>query len=361
MRILHVCDSIVGGTGSYLAELLPPQAERYGRDNVILLIPYEQIDYLDTRLRDSGVRIEHFSRGSRIRGMAALLAAYPRTLRRFAPDVVHAHSFGAGVVTRLLKFRQRPRLVFCPHGWSTDMDISPLFRAFLEKLERSLSRNTDRVVLISHHEAKRAREMGIVEAKLVTVPNGIAEEQPAVATADWDDARLKLLFVGRLDRQKGLDILLEAVAPLTDRVALRVVGDPFFSDANGEQEAYSSVEYCGWLDRNGVASQMKACDALVVPSRWEGFGLVAVEAMRLSVPVIGSAVGGLREVLADGLYGFSVPPGDPEALRAVIAGLTAEMLGLKGVAGNRRFLESYTAARMVREIDQMYHEILAPI
>lgn len=358
--ILHVCDSIIGGTGSYLAELLTLQAKRYGAGAVALLAPEEHRDHIEPGLAASGVDFRFFGRPSRVRGMAALTPAYLKALRTRQPALVHAHSFGAGVVTRLAPRLGQPKLVFCPHGWAFDMELSAPVRHALAGIERALAARADRIVLISEHEAAIARRAGIAPAKLAVVPNGIALAAPAVASAAWQDDRLKLLFVGRFDRQKGLDVLLDAVRPLGDRIALRVIGGSVVSGAFDTAGAPPFVEFLGWRSRLEVAAHMAGADALVVPSRWEGFGLVAVEAMRLGTAVIASTAGGLREILGDGRYGFSFPAGDPAALRQVLASLDRATLAARAAVGQERFRACYTAERMEAAMDDLYQSLLSP-
>lgn len=361
MRILHVCDSIVGGTGTYLGELVAPQARLYGANNIALLVPREHAGHVDPRLIEAGVAIRYFRRLGRLSGMAALMPAYRQALAAARPDIVHAHSLGAGVVTRLLRGwgQRRPRVLHCPHGWAFDMESSPLQRATAIALERLLALRADRIAVISHHEHMRARDIGIAEDKIVEIANGIALEAPIVTPAQWDDPRLKLLFVGRLDRQKGVDVLMQAVRPLIDRVSVRVAGAPVVTRQADSLAVPANVEMLGWIDRPGVMAQMYACDALVVPSRWEGFGLVALEAMRIGKPVIASAVGGLRDILGDGIHGITVPPGDPVALCATLALLDRARLADMATRGQRRFVTAFTAERMVAEMDDAYRDTLA--
>lgn len=353
-RILHVCDSIIGGTGSYLAELLPLQAERYGAGNIMLLMPREHRGHIEPRLAASGVGFAFFRRPNRLLGMMILFFAYLKVRMGFGPTIVHAHSFGAGVVTRILRVLPRPRVVFCPHGWAFNMDVSPRTRRLIVAVERWLARGADLIVLISPHEVETAREVGIPEAKLVEVPNGIAALPPAIAPAVWGDDRIKLLFVGRFDRQKGLDVLIEAIRPLGDRFTLRVVGEPVVSGGKDPRVPLDFVDYVGWRDRNGVVAEMMACDALVIPSRWEGFGLVAIEAMRLSKPVIASTAGGLNDILDNGRYGLSFPPDDVAALRGLLETVDRPTLASFADKGHRRFADHYTADRMTAQIDDVY-------
>lgn len=356
MKLLHVCDSIIGGTGSYLAELLPPQAARYGADNIVLLIPREHAGHVEPRLRDAGVTIRYFRRPNRLIGMMWLFVVYHLTLWRVRPDCVHAHSFGAGVATRVLRLLggRRRRLVFCPHGWSFDMEMSERGRRLATFIEQRLAPAADKIVLISAHELDRAREIGIAERRLALIPNGIAADSPAVQAASWSDRRMKLLFVGRFDRQKGLDVLLDAVRPLGAQFAVRIIGAAVVSDRAATSDQLDFVDFLGWKTRDEVAAQMKACDLLVVPSRWEGFGLVAVEAMREGKAVVASQVGGLRGILGDGRYGFSFPAGDAVALRTLLVALTPATLADMGARGRARFLSTYRANQMVEKVDAAY-------
>ncbi|MGL4313397.1 MAG: glycosyltransferase, partial [Sphingomonas sp.] len=333
----------------------------YGANNIALLVPREHAGHVDPRLIEAGVAIRYFRRLGRLSGMAALMPAYRQALAAARPDIVHAHSLGAGVVTRLLRGwgQRRPRVLHCPHGWAFDMESSPLQRATAIALERLLALRADRIAVISHHEHMRARDIGIAEDKIVEIANGIALEAPIVTPAQWDDPRLKLLFVGRLDRQKGVDVLMQAVRPLIDRVSVRVAGAPVVTRQADSLAVPANVEMLGWIDRPGVMAQMYACDALVVPSRWEGFGLVALEAMRIGKPVIASAVGGLRDILGDGIHGITVPPGDPVALCATLALLDRARLADMATRGQRRFVTAFTAERMVAEMDAAYRDTLA--
>ncbi|MBC3940490.1 glycosyltransferase [Sphingomonas albertensis] len=357
-RVLHVCDSIIGGTGSFLAELLTPQAERYGPEVLTLLMPEQHRDHIEPRLLESGIRFEYFDRPNRLLGMAKLFFAYRRVRRQIRPEIVHAHSFGAGVITRLGRFGRWPRMIFCPHGWAFSMQVSPRAKRFIIAVERYLARKADRIILISPHECDVARGVGLPDEKLVVINNAISKTPPPVAPARWDDDRIKLLFVGRFDRQKGLDLLLEAIAGLGDRYALRVVGQPVVAPQIG-QITPNFVEYVGWRDRNGVVSEMMAADAIIVPSRWEGFGLVAIEAMRVRRAVIASDAGGLNDTLDAGRFGLTFPSNNVDALRHLLETLDPAGLAEWGERGHARFIEKYTSETMVEAVDATYRDLLA--
>ncbi|MGE7371175.1 glycosyltransferase family 4 protein [Neorhizobium sp. NPDC001467] len=359
MKILHVCESIIGGTGSYLAELIPHQVEAYGRDNVQLLVPETHFDFIDPAIRECGAQIITFKRPTRLIGSLLLMQRYLQAIDAFRPDVVHAHSSVAGVIVRVLGLRRQYRIVFCPHGWSVDMQGARYVRSIAEVIERKLGNVADSIIVISRHEYRRAMELGLSPDKVTLVESGIDRHVPAVAAAEWKDDRIRLLYAGRYDYQKGVDILLKAVEGLGDRLSVRLVGGFAVSTENMPDTLPSHITELGWMDRDGVYAQMKACDVLVVPSRWEGFGLVAIEAMRMEKPVVAAAVGGLVEILGNGKYGMLVPPEDPDALHDCLAGLNHETLEQFGEVGRRRFLTAYTSDRMVRQIGDVYVSVAA--
>jgi glycosyltransferase involved in cell wall biosynthesis len=358
--VLHVCDTIAGGTGTYLSELLEDQIARYGAGNVILLLPRDHEHYLEPRLRDAGVTLEYFKRPGRYRGLAYLFGRYADIRRKHRPDVVHAHSTGAGLITRLHSRPAGGVLVYCAHGWTFEMSKRPAMRKMFAILERVLARRADHIIAISQYEYDRGLEIGIAANRISAIRNGINRSPPKVAPAEWNDERLKLLFVGRFDRQKGLDVLLEAAAPLTDRVCIRAVGDRIVDHRSPPVAERPGVAFMGWMSGEDVAAQMLSADLLVVPSRWEGFGLVAVEAMRCKLPVAGSAVGGLNEILDGGRYGFVFPSDNVLALRRFLSEVTPEQLADYRVRAYVHFISNYTIERLAAEIDALYDRLLLP-
>jgi len=108
-----------------------------------------------------------------------------------------------------------------------------------------------------------------------------------------------------------------------------------------------------------VAPVLAACDVVVIPSLSEGFALVAAEAMALGKPVVGTTVGGLVDVVADGETGLLVPPADPEALAAAAARLLHDPAAAirMGEAGAARAEERFTVARMVHDYLECFAEL----
>ncbi|MDD2325481.1 MAG: glycosyltransferase [Alphaproteobacteria bacterium] len=355
MKVLHVGESVMGGVGTYINELASLQVSLYGAKNVQILVPYEHRHHI------SNPALKHiftFSRPNRKFGLLYLVVEFVKILRTFKPDIVHAQSTIAGFVVRPLCLFWRIPVVYCPHGWATDMEQGAFKKKAITHVERVLSHITARIVAISDYEREQGIKLGIPAHKLVTVYNGIAQVPPPHDPAPWQDERLKILFVGRLDRQKGIDIFLDAIAPLQDTVCARVIGGAVTGGLTVDFKPFPHVEALGWQTPAQIAAQMAAGDVVVMPSRWEGFGLVAVEAMRLSKPVIASNVGGLPEIIQHCKTGYLFPKENVGALTAMLKQVERQKLQELGVAGYKRFLAYFIADRMAKNIYKLYGEIV---
>ena len=357
MRILHVAETARGGVGAYLSYVVPAQAAAPDVESVRVVAPAQHRAALE-RLNDSQVR--GYDRPDRsVESLRRLAAALLAEVATFRPDLVHAHSTFAGLVVRALFGARvrRPRLVYCPHGWAFDIEAPLWRRSAVAGLESVLAAACDTVVAISDHEAAQGRRIGISARRLRLIVSGVPDAAPA-APAVWRDERRKVLFVGRLDRQKGADVLCQAVSTAADQLAVRLVGAEV---ADGVALSYPpNVERLGWLEQDRVARQVAAADVIAIPSRWEGFGLVAAEAMRASKPVVASCVGGLTELVSPGSTGALVRPGDPDALRQALLAQSGEELVRMGTRGRLRYVERFTAARMNAELLALYQDLLRP-
>lgn len=291
--------------------------------------------------------------GFLIRGLAA-------TLRRIAPDVLHAHQIAApawafGAAWHAWT-RRRP-FFYSPH-YHPDAVLDQWFRnSVLHGLNRLPLGIARRVFhLTSHDYAPFLREYPFVPRdRLAVLPNGV--EPPAAPAAPRPPGPPRLLFVGRVDeRRKGFDLLRHAfaVARRPDWV-LTVVGR--VSDATRATlvaEFGPAVRVLGEVDEAGLEREYAAADLFVMPSRYEGFGMPYIEAMRYGTAVIGTAVGGVPEVVPPGT-GVLVPPDDPTALAEAIARLGADQAerARLGAAG-REWAARFHWERIVDRLEAEY-------
>jgi glycosyltransferase involved in cell wall biosynthesis len=182
------------------------------------------------------------------------------------------------------------------------------------------------------------------------------------------EGALVALALAALHRRKGLDVLLEALA----RPALRGAELRLWIAGEGPERhrleqliaargLASRVRLLG--RREDKADLLAACDLLVLPSRREGLGVAALEAMACARPVLASRVGGLADAVAHERTGLLVPPEDPDALAAALARLLADpaLRDRLGAAGPARIAEGFTAAQMSDAYARLYRELLAEV
>ncbi|GAB7190009.1 glycosyltransferase [Kineococcus sp. NUM-3379] len=270
-------------------------------------------------------------------------------VQRFDPLVVHLHSAKAGLVGRLAMRGHRPT-VFQPHAWSFLAVTGPLRKA-TEYWERAALRWTDRVVCVSESERGQASGSGLrLDDRAVVVPNGVDTKR--FSPGDRHTARVALglgdeplaVCVGRLSRQKGQDVLLEAwpqVRSAVEGARLALVGDGPDKDRL-VAAAPPDVSFVGKAD---PLLWYRAADVVVLPSRWEGMALVPLEAGACSRSVVLTDVAGSTESLPHSVCGAVVRPEDPATLAEAIVARLAD----------RARADSEGAA--IREHVQAHHDI----
>jgi glycosyltransferase involved in cell wall biosynthesis len=301
-----------------------------------------------------------------------------RHLDEFRPDVVTWWSMGCMSMSLIEQVRRAGiPAVFVVHddwliyGWERDQWIrmwSGRRRAIAGRLAERLSGIPARVdvahaggmVFNSRYTLERARAAGVSAARMTVVHPGIDERflQPT-PTEPW---RWRMMYAGRIDRQKGIDTAVAALAQLPREATLTVwgSGDQRYTDellALAERLGVTAqLRIEGFVEHDGLVAAYAGADVVVFPVRWnEPFGLVPLEAMGLDRPVVSTARGGTAEFLEHGVNALVFDAEDPAGLAAAVT-LLAERDELRDRlrAGGRRTAASYTAAgfaaRTVEEI-----------
>ncbi len=235
------------------------------------------------------------------------------------------------------------------------MTTSDAQRKLYGVIEKALAPFTDRIVCVSRFEVDNALEVGIPGAKIELVYNGVPAS-PCVADIKDDEDPIHLLFVGRLDYQKGFDILLDIMSRLGDKpILLTVVGDAVIS---GEKPpSRPNINYLGWRAAEEVAHQMRSADLLIMPSRWEGFPMVLLEAMSHGLPALASRCSSMPEVIRHGKNGYLFDLDDMESAVTLILGLDRNTLKSMGLAARNAYAEQFTAAHMTSKTMALYREL----
>jgi D-inositol-3-phosphate glycosyltransferase len=298
-------------------------------------------------------------------------------------DLIHAHYWLSGVVALALQARWGVPTMQMFHTLGrlkNDVARSPADRepALRISEEARIVAGADRLVAASDVERTHLVERyGAHPGRVAVVPCGVDTALFRPASGEEARAALRLdgsplvLYVGRIAPIKGLDTLLDAVARLRDRrppLRLLVVGGDADEPLNGQEAALrrqvdslglgARVRFEGAQPQETLRAYYQAADVTVLPSYYESFGMVALEAMACASPVIASRVGGLASTVLDGVTGFLVRDGDADALASRLDAVLADpdlrwRLGREGVRWAARHRWPCVAEAICREYTRL--------
>jgi glycosyltransferase involved in cell wall biosynthesis len=345
-RVLHVTSSFPRHPDDAVAPFLLDLARGQTVDGmrVTVIAPHdeglprrEQIDGVEiVRVRYAPARYEQLAyRGGLLRavrdvrrlpfvpGLVASLANGTRKVAQESrPDVIHAHWW---LPSGLAALAARPRtLVVTLHG----SDVGLLAKPGVAPVGRMVASRARFVAAVSDALLEEARgPLRLDATRSGVVPMPIVVDAPAAARPIPAGPPWRAIAIGRASPEKGFDVLLEALARARAAgadVRLELVGSgPERGPLVAQSERLGlgdAVTFVDPIARAALHARVLAAHAVVVPSRREGLGLVAVEALALGRPVIASRTGGLPEVVTPGA-GVLVTPDDPEALAAALRAL----------------------------------------
>ena len=274
---------------------------------------------------------------------ADMLAAGVELGDRVEPDLVAGHDWLVAGAGEHLADRFRCPLVMTIHateygrhqGWVADHPQS-----WIHGIERRIVHRADRVITCSHYMRDHVADVfALPEDRITVIPNGIdpmdlqpVEDLRALRSRFAREEEKLVLLVGRLVYEKGFQVALEALAPIVRRVSgvrFLVAGSGTYEEELEEQaESLGLTDhgmFLGWIGDDVLHSLYRIADLCVVPSIYEPFGLVALEAMASGCPCIVADTGGLREVVPSGeRVGLRFNGGDADHLGVMIERLLTD-------------------------------------
>ncbi len=355
--VLHVGKvTRISGSEAHLLLLLPELRER-GWDVRFLLLHEDEPGAWEfaAHLDDAGVPVEGVRLPRALDPLA--FSRVLRIVRRHRPTILHTHlvhadfyGLAAGRAARV------PVLASTKHGFNPFRST----RAFAAA-DRSVGRLLDLHIAISRGLARYLAETeGFAEEAFDVVHYGVVPGPDPPPPPD----RPRIAVVGRLIPIKGHDVLLEALAGAVHQlpaIEVEIAGaGPLDAELRARTTALGLdgvVRFVGHVPGTEV---MERASIVAVPSLGEGFGMVALEAMERGRAVVASDVGGLPEIVADGVTGVLVPPGDPRALSTALVGLATDTGRARalGAAGRLRVHDVFTQERCTGRTEELYREAL---
>jgi glycosyltransferase involved in cell wall biosynthesis len=286
------------------------------------------------------------------------IIAHLRAVRRLRPDVLHAnlripwacqYGIAAGLLFRGARVVAVEQLFVPPASRSQ------------RRLKRLASLALDAHVAVGTGLARRIEaEVGLPAGLLRVIPNSVADRRVDPVPKPVEGPTVGVL--ARLAPEKGLDVLIRALAELDGVTALLVGEGPehgALEDLARETAVAERVRFLGWVPN--PRAWLGAFDVLALPSRYEGLPHAVLEGLLAEVPVVATNVGSVAEVVRDGETGILVPPDDPAALAEAIRGLLSDPESARRLAeaGRSLVLERFRPEAMVSAYEVLYDEVLS--
>lgn len=390
MRVLHVSweypPIVYGGLGRHVQALTTAQAER-GDEVVVLTQSSDRTASTDDIGHVRVHRAPHdppdvpFAEETLLAWVLGMQTGMIRAgldLGNF--DIVHAHDWvtahaaitlrgatGAGALVSTIHATEAGR----HQGWLP----GPLSQS-IHAIEHWLVHESAGVITCSQHMRREVEALfGPMENRVAVIPNGIdlkrwrsTHRRIAQARAAHATEGPLIVFVGRLEWEKGAHTLIDALPRLRRRIpGLRAV----IAGRGGHTEALraqvrerrvsAAVDFVGWLPETELHALIAAADALVVPSLYEPFGLVALEGAALGAPLVVARTGGLSEFVEDGVSGRTFTPGDVADLAAAVSAAIEDADGSRRMArhARTRLQEAYGWSLIAGKTDEAYAQALS--
>lgn len=286
-----------------------------------------------------------------------------RVVRELRPDILHAmHLTSYGFLAALCDIH--PLLTSV---WGTDILEAPAWTPLHKRLTRFALKRADHVTATGLALASATLRYMPEREQVTVVPYGVDLERFSATNHQPRDQQTVIGTVSRLSMEKGLDVLLKASAlVISDHPDIKVViaGDgperAKLGRLTRDLDIEANVTFLGEIPHEGVPSALATFDVFAMPSRAEGFGVAAIEAAAMGIPVVGSDVHGIPDVVDHNETGLLVPPGDEQALGRAIARLADDVRLRKTMGDNALALvtERYDWRENTAQMERIYNDMV---
>lgn len=352
IHVLHICETARGGVGTYINTLL-------SSNNIEQEVVAPASDL--NMLTNQAIKHTFVRTGRNFASLMRFVAKSISVVWRSDVDVVFCHStFSMAAMLALRLVKPKVPIIYCAHGWASTRETKGVINSFVILAESFLTFIPTVNVSVSHSELAHAKRHGFF-GKHIVIENGVRSAiEPLSNTLPSKDKGIEVLFVGRHDRQKGLDLLLAAFSEVRAKradIKLRVVGAPVVDTGPNSSGNQDGVVYTGWASDSEIDQIYRDADVCIVPSRWEAFGLVAAEAYRNGCPVIVSDRGALPDMVVRGQTGYIMKL-STENIAVQLLSIKKEDLQRMRSDCIKLYNNRFTVERLVSQIEATYLDIL---
>jgi len=381
LQVYHIFPALFGGVSTVVYQITKELYKRGHKVHVLTTNAY----ITDKKNREERVKVYRFALVSRTLSKYNLivpemkfLSWAKRMIKKY--DCIHIHGYRNpyNAIIHYYATRYDVPYVLQAHGSLPRIMVKKRLKMVYDVFfGYRLLRDTSKVIALNKMEAEQYKRMGVPEEKIAVIPNGIDlseyTELPPKGSFKKkfnipEDKKI-ILYLGRIHKTKGIDFLVKAYAYLIKKMnfkdAILVIAGPddgYLDEVKHlvqELDISNSVLFTGPLYGKDKISAYVDSDVYVLPSRYEIWGMTVLEAYACGKPVIASKVGGLMDLIIEGMTGLLFKPGDITELAESIFFLLdnqekAEDMGLKG----RQFVkENFSIEKVVDRLEKVYEEI----
>ncbi len=345
---------VVGGIGRHVA-MFAQGLRRRGHVVDIITTDWAPANY---EQEDGVIRLKSGLFG-RSKGLSEHLNGY---------DIIHVHGYQTFQPYQAVKAASgKIPIVFTPHYHPFGKKPRFLRRSFDMTFGKSSISNADKIILVSPMEKGYLSKFTIPEHKITIIPNPVDDVFLGYRKTKKLSEKRNILFVGRLDQNKGLDILIKAYAVVSgdiNGVSLTIAGKDMVKITPVLQELVrklnlNNIQFTGEISQKDLLKLYSKSDVFVMPSSYEAFGITIVEAMAQGIPVIATDVGGIPFVLDYGRAGIIVPYGNENILAEKIKLLLTNKK-LRKSFQQRAFnhVQNFRIDKLTKELEKVYEELV---
>lgn len=373
IKILHIAQSN-GGVAEYLKMFF-----KYADKSKFELDLLCSKQYRDEKafFKNIGCNIAMISMAREISFISDIKSVFQiaRYIKKIKPDIIHLHSSKAGALGRLASIFSGIPVIYNPHGWSFDMNISRKKKAIYIFIEKFLGKFTKEIINISDYEKDCALKHNILsKEKIKVIYNGIevekyqekSDKQKIMKELGIPIDAIIIGMVGRISEQKSPETFVEIANKLKSKIEncyFILVGDgELRSRVEKKIDEYSLKDkflITGWTSE--VARYVSTFNVALLTSKWEGFGLVLTEYMASGKPIVASNVGGIPDVIQNNYNGILVKQNDIDNfVKAILEIKNNHRLRFSLIENGYKVVkEKFNIYRVVREHEDLYEKIVA--
>ena len=373
-KIVHIAQSAGGGVTEYLYMFLKNFNNKEYDNFMIVSEDYEeQKERFKPYIKE--IYTVPMERKISVKPDLKAIIEIRKKLKIIKPDIVYLHSSKAGALGRIaLLFNFKIKILYNAHGWYFNAQISKKKKKIYALIEKILAFKTNKIINISKNEYESALKYKIAPTKkMCVIENGIDFKKFEDCNNWRDKTRRKnnikeeeivIGVVGRISEQKDPMTTIKSFNILKKsykgNLKLMLIGS-----GNLEQEVLyyakqnnieNDVIITGWTEN--VEKYIPALDIAILPSKWEGFGLVLLEYMACDKPIVASNIGGIPNIIKDGINGYLIECGDCTELSNKIKILIEnKSISQKFIEENREYRKKYDIKNVIKKHIDIFNQI----